>query len=285
MRKITFIFLMTLGSLTAQTTVNFDANAPWQGFMNVFETPANGGGFIFASVWGVPDLVVIVDAGMNTATLKPNRINDLDPFWQTGNLFGNKVMDASFFVNNNTNLVNTAFTFTGEVISNNLDTEYVEKAFIRIFDGSFNLLREITTDLTSGTNFSIFYDNSEGAAGVNVQYGFNVVGRNVNPQPAFDAGYDALGSVVITQATLSLSDFEKSEFVLYPNPVKDIINVENNQKNIEEIELFDLTGRLLVNVRPDSSAAQLNLSELSNGLYLLKVTSAGKSVTKKVVKN
>lgn len=284
MKKITFIFFMTLGSLTAQTTINFDANAPWQGFMNVFETPANGGGFIFASGWGVPDLVVIVDTGMNTATLKPNRINDPDPFWQTGNLFGNKVMDASFFVNNNTDLVNTAFTFTGEVISNNLDTEYVEKAFIRIFDGSFNLLREITADLNPGI-FSLFYDNSEGAAGVNVQYGFNMVGRNVNPQPAFDAGYDALGSVVVTQATLSLNDFDKDAFVLYPNPVQNILNVENNQSVIQEVQLYDLTGRLLTSIRPDRTFANVDFSNLSNGIYLLRVTSDDKTITKKIIKN
>lgn len=284
MRKITMCFLFFVGSLSAQTTVNFDANDPWQGFMNVFETPANGGGFIFANGWGVADLVVLVNTTDNTATLKPNRINDPDPFWQTGNLFGNKTMDASFFVNNNTTLVNTTFTFTGEVLSNNLDAEYVEKAFIRIFDGSFNLLREITAELTPGT-FTLFYDNSEGAAGVNVQYGFNMVGRNANPQPAFDAGYDALGSVVITQATLSLGDFEKESFAIFPNPAQNLVNIQNNQKNIEEIQLYDLTGRLLVNVRPESAFSQLNLSNLTNGLYLLKVTSEGKSVTKKIVKN
>lgn len=285
MRKITFAFLLILGSLSAQTTVNFNASDPWQGFMNVFETPANGGGFVFSSGWGVSDLVVQLDIDANTATLKPNRVNDLDPFWQTGNLFGNKTMDASFFVNNNTTLVNTPFTFTGEVVSNNLDAEYAEKAFIRIFDGSFNLLREITTDLTPGANFTLFYDNSEGAAGVNVQYGFNLVGRNANPTPAFDAGYDALGSVVITQATLSLGDFEKESFAIFPNPAQNLVNIQNNQKNIEEIQLYDLTGRLLVNVRPESAFSQLNLSNLTNGLYLLKVTSDGKSVTKKIVKN
>lgn len=284
MKKITIIFLFAFTTVSAQHTINFDANEAWQGFMNVFETPANGGGFVFSSGWAVPDLVVLVDVGANTATLKPNRVNDLDPFWQTGNLLGNKVMDASFFVNNNTTLVNTAFTFTGEVVSNNLDPEYVEKVFIRIFDGSFNLLREITADLNPGT-FSLFYDNSEGAAGVNVQYGFNMVGRNANPQPAFDAGYDALGSVVITQATLSLGDFEQESFAIFPNPVQNLINVQNNQKNIEEIQVYDLTGRLLVDVRPESAFSQLNLSNLTNGLYLLKVTSNGKSITKKIVKN
>lgn len=284
MKKITLLFIMALGSLSAQTTVNFDANASWQGFMNVFETPANGGGFVFSSGWGVADLVVLVDAVNNTATLKPNRINDPDPFWQTGNLFGNKVMDASFFVNNSTTLVNSAFSFTGEVVSNNLDAEYVEKAFIRIFDGSFNLLREITANLTPGT-FGIAYDNSEGAAGVNVQYGFNVVGRNVNPQAAFDAGYDALGRVVITDATLSLSDFEQTAFKVFPNPVQNILNVQNNQTNIQEVQLFDITGRLLRSVQPESNITNVDFSSLSNGIYLLKVTSEGKTITRKIVKN
>jgi hypothetical protein len=284
MRKITLMFLLIGSTMLSQTTVNFDSSLPWQGFMNVFETPANGGGFIFASGWGVADLVVQVNTINNTATLKPNRINDLDPFWQTGNLLGNKVMNASFFVNNSTDLVNIPFTFTGEVLTNNLDAEYVEKAFIRIFDGSFNLLREITADLTPG-NFSLFYDNSEGAAGVNVQYGFNMVGRNVNPQAAFDAGYDALGSVVVTQSTLSLNNFEKEAFALYPNPVQNILNIENSQSNIQEVQLYDLTGRLLTRIRPDRNFANVDFSNLSNGIYLLKVTSDEKTITKKIIKN
>jgi len=284
MRKITLMFLLIGSTVLSQTTVNFDSSLPWEGFMNVFETPANGGGFIFASSWGVADLVVQVNTVNNTATLKPNRINDSDPFWQTGNLLGNKVMNASFFVNNSTDLVNIPFTFTGEVLTNNLDAEYLEKAFIRIFDGSFNLLREITADLTPGV-FSLFYDNSEGAAGVNVQYGFNVVGRNVNPQAAFDAGYDALGSVVFTQATLSLNDFEKNTFALYPKPVQNILNIENSQSNIQEIQLYDLTGRLLTSIRPDRNFANVDFSNLSNGIYLLRIASDEKTITKKIIKN
>lgn len=229
------------------------------------------------------DLVAQVNPVNNTVTLKPNRINDPDPFWQTGNLFGNKQMDASFFINNTTDLVNTAFTFTGVVVSNNLDGEYTEKAFIRIFDGSFNLLREITADLTPGT-FSIFYDNSEGAAGVNVQYGFNVVGRNANPDPSFDAAYDALGGVVITQATLSLDNFEKDSFSLFPNPVNNFLNIDGGQRLIQNLELYDLAGRLIKSQQPGISSLTVDLSDVNAGVYLLKLQTDQSVVTKKLIK-
>jgi hypothetical protein len=73
----------------------------WRGFMNVLELPANGGGFVFGSPWGVGDLVAEFDDPNAKLTLSPNTINDPDPFWYQGGggpgAPGNKVMDANLF--------------------------------------------------------------------------------------------------------------------------------------------------------------------------------------------
>lgn len=86
-------------------------------------------------------------------------------------------------------------------------------------------------------------------------------------------------------STLSLEDFEQTAFKVFPNPVQNILNVQNNQTNIQEVQLFDITGRLLRSVQPESNIANVDFSSLSNGIYLLKVTSEGKTITRKIVKN
>ncbi|MDT0559690.1 hypothetical protein RM697_13635, partial [Ichthyenterobacterium sp. W332] len=188
----------------AENLKTVDGSAEWLAFMNVFETDANGGGFVFPSGWGVADAVAEVDAENNTVTLKPNRIGDADPFWQTGDLFGNKVMDASTFIADNS-LVGQSFTWSGFVSSNTLDEEYESYAFIRIFTADFALLEEIKAPLIDDQGFAVTYNNTQADA-VNIQYGFNVRGRNANFDSSFDEAYDALGSIVVEEARCDFSD-------------------------------------------------------------------------------
>jgi hypothetical protein len=48
--------LVLIGARSAEAAVLVgpEPAQPWQGFMNVFELPANGGGFVFNSGWEPP---------------------------------------------------------------------------------------------------------------------------------------------------------------------------------------------------------------------------------------
>jgi len=116
--------------LAPSTTIFFDPTAPYIGYANVFETPANGGGFVFGQPWGVPDLKTVVDATPVTGsvTLYPNfntyDDNPTDPFWvdqATG--LGNKDFEGNTYVDD-PSLVGQQLTWTGFVISNTLDPAY-----------------------------------------------------------------------------------------------------------------------------------------------------------------
>ena len=86
--KQIYIFLVTALSfslaVSAQTEVTIDGSATWIGFANVFETPANGGGFVFNSGWAVEDIKSTIGSD-DTVTLQPNfntyADNPTDPFW------------------------------------------------------------------------------------------------------------------------------------------------------------------------------------------------------------
>ena len=68
-------------SALADVSVPIDPSQNWLGFMNVFELPSNGGGFVFGSPWGTADLTAVFTGSL--LTLGPNTINDPSPFWYT----------------------------------------------------------------------------------------------------------------------------------------------------------------------------------------------------------
>src|SRR5688572_2982602 len=93
------VVLCTAGRAGA-ATVTVDPGATWLGFMNVFNTPQNGGAYQFGSGWGTADLVATFSGPV--LTLAPNTIGDPDPYWYTPSggpgSTGNKIMDANMYI-------------------------------------------------------------------------------------------------------------------------------------------------------------------------------------------
>jgi len=162
----------------AAVIVGPDSSAPWQGFMNVFELPANGGGYVFGSGWGTADLTATFSG--NVLTLGPNSVNDPSTFWYQGGGApghpGNKNMDANMYVQSDT-LSGETVTFTGTVLSNTLISPYTSVAFIKDFAPDFSSFQQITAPLTPGP-FLISLATTPGA-GRHVQYGFETIGPDV----------------------------------------------------------------------------------------------------------
>jgi hypothetical protein len=68
---------------------------------------------------------------------------------------------------------------------------------------------------------------------------------------------------------LSNDNFTNNNISFYPNPAKSNINI-NNTENIEQIDIFDLSGRLIKYKVSDFK--NIDLSDLSPGTYILKVS-------------
>ena len=108
----------------------------------------------------------------------------------------------------------------------------------------------------------------------------NTVGDNVqfdNVSIKAVAVEDLLG--VNTNSVVS------NDFSVFPNPSKDLINVSNNSIAIKSIEITDLNGRVVKTVAAlDSLNVQVNISDLSTGVYMMKILSDKGTSTKKVIK-
>lgn len=282
MRKIYFLIVMAIALVhqtNAQNTVNTDAGASWIGFMNVFETAANGGGFVFNSGWDVPDLQTVIDVGAGTITLQPNFNvwNEADPFWyDPATMECNKVMEANTFVEDNS-LVGQPLTFIGSCVSNTIDPIYDVVAFIKVFNNDFSVLKEETAPLVPGETFSVEYTNVEGADTF-VQYGFKVTGLCADPD---DEG--ALGSVVVGNTILGTQTFDPATISTFPNPVSNNWNI-NARENITQVVIYDVLGKVVLSASPNKANVSLNMSELQTGVYMAKVATLLGTKTVKLVK-
>jgi hypothetical protein len=163
----------------ADTMVTVNPGAPWLGFMNVFELPANGGGFVFGSPWGTADLTAVFSGPV--LTLGPNTVNDPNPFWYTPSggpgAAGNKIMDANMYIEPAGSLPGQTVTFSGMVLSNTLTAAHSSVAFIKDFAPDYSSFNTITVPLAPGP-FSISLATVNDPAR-HVQYGFETIGVNV----------------------------------------------------------------------------------------------------------
>ena len=299
MKKITlFLFFLTATFGFSQNDINFDASSTngtgWIGYMTVFENPKDGsiGAYQFEGSWGVADLVAVVDAPGNMVTLKPNRIGDTNIYWQTpGVLEGNKIMQATFYLEDD-NLAGTSFTFNANILGNTLDgsslsIDYTYKAFIKVFASDYSsVLNEVNNTVLSGGDFTLSMDASTYVSGEHVQYGFEVVGPNINSDASLDAGYDGLGSIVIgPNSTLSVNETNISKFVSYPNPTKDSWTIKTNNDKITSIQVYDMLGKSVLSLTPNTTEAKIEASTLRSGLYFAKIATDNGSSSLKLIKN
>lgn len=158
------------------------SSAPWLGYMNVFELPANGGGFVFGSAWGLADLTASFDDGASTLTMGPNTIGDPDPFWYIGGggpgAMGNKIMEANLYQQVDGTLAGQMVTFAGTVQSMTLTDAHEARVFIRDFAADFSSSVDVFADIDAAGNFSISLDTINDASR-HVQWGIQIRGENV----------------------------------------------------------------------------------------------------------
>ena len=84
-------------------------------------------------------------------------------------------------------------------------------------------------------------------------------------------------------ASLTTDSNENSNFNYYPNPVKNILNLNNNQE-ITQISIFNFLGQEVLTKSLNATNANLDLSNLVKGVYLVKVLANQQIKTFRVIK-
>lgn len=84
-------------------------------------------------------------------------------------------------------------------------------------------------------------------------------------------------------ASLASNTFENAKFIFYPNPVKDVLNISNTT-TISKIQVINFLGQEMIAKSINATEGQIDMSHLSSGTYLVKITSDNEVKTIKVVK-
>ena len=83
--------------------------------------------------------------------------------------------------------------------------------------------------------------------------------------------------------TLSADDISFESFVFYPNPVKDILHLENI--DLSKARIYSILGQLIDTITFENSTSNtLDLSSLESGIYLIVLENDSQQKTIKVVK-
>jgi len=92
-----------------------------------------------------------------------------------------------------------------------------------------------------------------------------------------------IDDVFFAPGNLGTSDFSADVFSVYPNPVKDVLNI-NSQAAVDSVVIYDVLGKVVLQEQPAAISPSINMSGLNSGAYLVNVTIGGASKTIKVIK-
>lgn len=159
---------------------------------------------------------------------------------------------------------------------------------VKLFDYDFAMIRfntDGTLDNTFGNGGKVSTDN-----GGKEDHGYAIARQPDNKIILAGHSYSSGGNdseIVVaryTNETLSVADYENVEFRLYPNPANEQITIEiSDASSNYQVEIFDILGKK-VYTSEILKAANIDVSVLTSGTYLVKINSDNKSSVVRFVK-
>ena len=90
--------------------------------------------------------------------------------------------------------------------------------------------------------------------------------------------------VYFSDAPTEQSEIEQEEFAsIYPNPASDYFRFKQLKDNAV-VKIFNTSGSLLFESRTSKIDNQINISSLSNGIYVVKIENGGSAESLKLIK-
>jgi streptogramin lyase len=142
-----------------------------------------------------------------------------------------------------------------------------------LVNGSYFIL----PDLPTGLNFNVTTGTISGTpTAISPTTTYTIVAGNAAGQ-----SNTTITFAVVLQS--GITDVQNTFIQTFPNPVKNILNLKTDEV-ISHLELLSITGIELINCTPKNMEAQLDISKLSKGTYILKVSTATAKQIVKVIK-
>jgi hypothetical protein len=91
----------------------------------------------------------------------------------------------------------------------------------------------------------------------------------------------------VISGTLSNQNFEMNNIVVYPNPSKGIFNISLGNIQPTAIDVYDLTGKVILSksaIQYSNIETSIDLSNAATGIYFVKITAENQSTVKRIIK-
>jgi len=92
-------------------------------------------------------------------------------------------------------------------------------------------------------------------------------------------------AVSVNSNTLSISEENMLAFEMYPNPTQDFLTIQlPNEVMTGSIEVIDYLGRTIKSKEISKIDNELNLTNVSPGVYFMRLNAEGKTGVQKIIK-
>jgi len=160
----------------------------------------------------------------------------------------------------------------------NLTTLNIQNGVNGLLSGTYTSGSNTIPRFRAGNNPNltcIFVDNATDAT------------NGVNDYQDWDISNSPNAHYVATQAACDALDVADNTIVglaIYPNPVQNTLHI-NALENVENISLYNMLGQEVLSQKPMTTSFQLDFSSLTNGTYIIKITSNKQTGIYQIIKN
>lgn len=103
---------------------------------------------------------------------------------------------------------------------------------------------------------------------------------HINCSSTFNVGDIEDYGVTFTN-TLDSDNFNVNDFKIYPNPTTNTLNISSKISGNKKVSIFDVTGKLIKSIEENNDDFIIDVSNLKNGSYILKINNVSYQFLKK----
>jgi len=103
---------------------------------------------------------------------------------------------------------------------------------------------------------------------------------------SFYQNFYNLGGTLSTCTVTNINEITETSntFSIYPNPSSDKITIKNNSSEQQELLIYSISGQLMIQKEINSPETNIEVTTLSPGIYIIKISGSANSFVTKMIK-
>ena len=147
---------------------------------------------------------------------------------------------------------------------------------VRVYQNNSGMWEQIGNDI-NGQNTA---DQSGWSVSLNSNGSVVAIGAPLNNTSGVDAGHVR----IFGEPYNGIGDTESYNIQIYPNPTKRIITIDIAYYRIQNLKIYDMTGKIIIEKTDIQGNNTIDLSGLRSGIYYISIQTDEKLLTTKIVK-